>query len=185
MRRTAAVLVMTAPVSSGVLGQQDRPDLSGNWRLDSAATAAVNGAGGAPADGGGAKAICGSDIRLAQTADQLFLERQLGERSLSAAFKLDGTVTKHSILGCRVLSVSMEREVAYLGVPSDMTAKTTWNGRTLVIQTRIVGGTADVQQALTLRSDNTLLIETTTVVSGVRGRPVSVVYRKESAGTRN
>lgn len=169
----------------GVAAQQNaKPDLSGEWVLDTAATVAANGGAGAAAivptevDEGGAKAICGRAVTLAQTMDRLFIERQLGDRLLAVAFKLDGTQTRHPILGCRLLSKPMEREASYVGAPTGMAATASWSGSTLILRTTVVGGVGEVRQMLTVQPDKSLLVETTILRPSEWLRPVKAVYRK-------
>ena len=181
---TKALKVGAAALWCLAIHPQTKPDFSGNWVLDAAATAAANGGRGAgmsiPAEieEGGAKAICGRSFTLTQTTDRLFIERQLADRSLAAAFKLDGTQTKHPILACRPVSKEMEREAAYLGAPTDMTTAVVWGSSTLTLQTVVAGGSSEVRQVLAIQTDNSLLVETTILRTGESFRAVKSVYRK-------
>jgi hypothetical protein len=185
MRSTLIALgVITAVGLVAVAQGELRPDFSGRWTLDVGATTAANGGGGAGAgvpagiDEGGAKPVCGRDLTLVQTPDVLILERTLGDRSVSAAFKLNGSQTKHLIIGCRLLSKAIEREAGHVGAPTEMTAAATWSGSTLEIHTAVIGYTTKVNQSLTLGADKTLVVTTTISRPGETFRPVRAVYRR-------
>jgi hypothetical protein len=72
----------------------------------------------------------------------------------------------------------MEREAAYIEAPTDMTATAAWSGPTLTIRTAVVGGAGEVRQTLSIRTDRSLLVETTTLRPGAEFRPVKAVYRR-------
>lgn len=175
-----AVAILALSSTVGVDGRVP-PDLSGKWTLVVSAAhgrggAGANGLGAAGPDNGGAKPVCGQDVTLVQTPEVLMVQRKLGERSLAAAFRLDGTHTKHPVMGCRVLSPSMEREAGYVGAPTEMTADINWDGAKLVMRTALVGTTVETKQVLALQADGTLLVETT---SGQTPQPVRLIYRKK------
>jgi hypothetical protein len=181
----AAVILFAAGATA-----QTRPDFSGRWTSQPAATATGGGAqadaarGGAVDRGesGGRSGDMGSgwasNITITQDASRLIVEYMFFARGdmqppLKFAYALDGSETKNSVMMGRGIQTQ--------------TSKTAWDGDKLVITTAHTFThpetgqqmTSEVKQTLSLESPNSLIVETTR--SGVLGGPPSTtrtVYRK-------
>ena len=115
---TAALVAALAMVGYA----QKKPDFSGTWSVDQAATDAANASAPAtpPAGGGGGGGGMrggGGPMTIKQTADTLTIERQGRNGAQTTAYKLDGT----------------EQEIAM----GQMTikAKAKWDGDKIVVET--------------------------------------------------
>jgi hypothetical protein len=96
MQRKLALTAVLA-VALAITGYaQKKPDFSGSWTVDQAATDAANpapaggGAGGGGARGGG-RGMGAGPMTIKQTADALTIERQGPNGAMSTVYKLDGT----------------------------------------------------------------------------------------------
>src|SRR5262245_15715438 len=190
MRRMANVLSVAAVVLFAASAMaQTRPDFSGRWTSEPAATAT----GGAQADAARGGAVdrggsggrsgdmgsgWGSNITITQgasrvTVEYMFFARGDMQPPLKFAYALDGSETKNSVMMGRGIQTQ--------------TSKTAWDGDKLVITTAHTFThpetgqqmTIEVKQTLSLESPNSLIVETTR--SGVLGGPPSTtrtVYRK-------
>ena len=95
-------LAMTAAIVAAVAVSgyaQKKPDFSGTWAVDQAATDAANPAPATPPAGGGGGGGMrgggmGGPITIKQTADTLSIERQGRNGPQTAAYKLDGSETE-------------------------------------------------------------------------------------------
>ena len=79
-----------------------KPDFSGTWTLDPAASEAAAPAappawrgGGGGGRGGGRGGGLGQGGTVKQTADALTVERTMGENKVTSTYKLDGTESKN------------------------------------------------------------------------------------------
>jgi hypothetical protein len=159
----AAAVFAVATMASA----QAKPDFSGTWTLDPAASGmAAPAGGGAPGGGGGGGgrgggALGNGPATVKQTADTLTIERTQGEQKIVATYKLDGTESKNSMMGRG--GQAME---------SVSTAK--WDGPALVISTKVDmgNGPQESTQKWTVNG-STLTIETTSA----RGTQ-KMVYKK-------
>jgi hypothetical protein len=151
----AAVLAITT------LAWAQKPDFSGTWTLDPAAS--EGGAGGAPGGGGrgGGRGGLGQGGTVKQTADALTVERTVGENKITSTYKLDGSESKNSMMGRGGQAVE-----------SVSTAK--WDGPALVITTKMDMGNGPQESTQKWSvSGSTLTIETTSA----RGTQ-KMVYKK-------
>ena len=164
--KLARVGVIAAAVRAvATLAWAQKPDFSGTWTLDPAAS--EGGAGGAPGGGGGGggrgggRGGLGQGGTVKQTADALTVERTVGENKITASYKLDGSESKNSMMGRGGQAVE-----------SVSTAK--WDGPALVITTKMDmgNGPQESTQKWTV-SGSTLTIETT----NARGTQ-KMVYKK-------
>jgi hypothetical protein len=153
----AAVLAVTT------LAWAQKPDFSGTWTLDPAASegGAAPAGGGGGGRGGGRGGGLGQGGTVKQTADTLTVERTIGENKITSTYKLDGSESKNTMMGRGGQSVE-----------SVSTAK--FDGQTLVITTKMDmgNGPQESTQKWTV-SGSTLTIETT----NARGTQ-KMVYKK-------
>jgi len=186
---SALVVVLLA---AGV-NAQTRPDFSGRWTNEPAATApggsgqvdAARGSAGERGDSGRGAGRAGdmgsgwgSNITIAQDASRLTVEYVFFARGdmqppLKFVYALDGSETKNSVMMGRGIQAQ--------------TSKTAWDSARLVITTAHTFThpetgqrmTSEVKQTLSLESPTSLIVETTR--SGVLGGPPSTtrtIYRK-------
>ena len=139
MKRARIGLIATAILAVATVAWAQKPDFSGTWTPDPAASGAPAGTGG----GGGGRGP-GGPITVKQTADTLTIERQGPQGPTTQAYKLDGSETEITM--------------------GQMTAKASakWDGNKLVITTKSERG--DQTQTWSLEG-GTLTIERT----GARG----------------
>ena len=158
---TAALVAALAMVGYA----QKKPDFSGAWSVDQAATDAANASATTTAPtagggGGGGMRGGGGPMTIKQTADTLTIERQGRNGAQTTAYKLDGT----------------EQEIAM----GQMTikAKAKWDGDKIVVDTVRPGQDGNpVSTTITysLDKDGNLWTETTTA-NGTR----KTAYKKST-----
>ena len=99
MKRARIGITAAAVLAVATLAFAQKPDFSGTWTLDEAAT----GTAGAPAGGGGGGrgggALGNGPATIKQTADTLTIERTQGENKIVTTYKLDGTESKNTMMG--------------------------------------------------------------------------------------
>ena len=164
MKLARVGVIAAAVLAVATLAWAQKPDFSGTWTLDPAAS--EGGAGGAPGGGGGGgrgggRGGLGQGGTVKQTADALTVERTVGENKITSTYKLDGSESKNSMMGRGGQAVE-----------SVSTAK--WDGPALVITTKMDmgNGPQESTQKWTV-SGSTLTIETT----NARGTQ-KMVYKK-------
>jgi len=165
MKLARVGVIAAAVLAVATLAWAQKPDFSGTWTLDPAAS--EGGAGGAPGGGGGGggrgggRGGLGQGGTVKQTADALTVERTMGENKVTSTYKLDGSESKNTMMGRGGNSVE-----------SVSTAK--WDGPSLVITTKMDmgNGPQESTQKWTV-SGSTLTIETT----NARGTQ-KMVYKK-------
>ena len=141
MKLARVGIIATAVLAVAAMAFAQKPDFSGTWTLDEAATGAPAG-GGCGGRGGGGLGMGGT---VKQTADTLTVERTFGDNKITANYKLDGSESKNTMMGRggqQVESVS--------------TAK--WDGAKLTINTK--AGENESTQVWSV-AGNVLTIETT------------------------
>ena len=82
-------IIAAAVLAVATLSFAQKPDFSGTWTLDEAASGGGGGRGGVLGNGGSVK----------QTADTLTVERMAGENKITATYKLDGSESKNTMMG--------------------------------------------------------------------------------------
>ena len=165
MKLARVGVIAAAVLAVATLAWAQKPDFSGTWTLDPAAS--EGGAGGAPGGGGGGggrgggRGGLGQGGTVKQTADALTVERTMGENKVTSTYKLDGSESKNTMMGRGGQSVE-----------SVSTAK--WDGPSLVITTKMDMGNGPQETTQRWTVDgNTLTIETT----NARGTQ-KMVYKK-------
>ena len=164
MKLARVGVIAAAILAVATLAWAQKPDFSGTWTLDPAASeggAAPGGGGGGGGRGGGRGGGLGQGGTVKQTADALTVERTIGENKITSTYKLDGSESKNTMMGRGGQSVE-----------AVSTAK--WDGQTLVITTKtdMGGGPMETTQKWAV-SGSTLTIETT----NARGTQ-KMVYKK-------
>lgn len=159
MRRLAVTTVCAIALATAVYAQK-KPDFSGTWLIDQAASNAAG--GGAPASGASARGagMGAAGIVIKQTADAITIQSGT-TGGLSYTYKLDG----------------VEREVTAGRVALKALSK--WEGDKLVIEQTRAGADGTPLKTTTtysLDKDGNLWTETTTP-GGVR----KIAYKKKPA----
>lgn len=149
MKRAGIGVIATAILAVATIAWAQKPDFSGTWTLDPAASGAT-GTGGGERQGGGRG--MGGPMTVKQTADTLTIERQGRQGTTTQVYKLDGSET----------DITMGQGTAK--------ASARWDGDKLVITTKTERGESTQTWSM---ADGTLTIEST----GGRG-PSKRVYKK-------
>jgi hypothetical protein len=156
MRLARVGVIAAAVLAVATLAWAQKPDFSGTWTLDPAAS--EGGAGGAPGGGGGGRGGgrggLGQGGTVKQTADTLTVERSIGENKITSTYKLDGSESKNTMMGRGGNSVESVSTAKWDGPslvittkmdmgngPQESTQKWTVNGSTLTIETTNARGT--------------------------------------------
>ena len=158
MKLARVGVIAAAILAVATLAWAQKPDFSGTWTLDPAAS--EGGAGGAPGGGGGGggrgggRGGLGQGGTVKQTADALTVERTMGENKVTSTYKLDGSENKNSMMGRGGQSVEVVSTAKWDGPslvittkmdmgngPQESTQKWTVNGSTLTIETTNARGT--------------------------------------------
>ena len=158
MKLARVGVIAAAVLAVATLAWAQKPDFSGTWTLDPAAS--EGGAGGAPGGGGGGggrgggRGGLGQGGTVKQTADALTVERTVGENKITATYKLDGSESKNSMMGRGGQAVESVSTAKWDGPslvittkmdmgngPQESTQKWTVNGSTLTIETTNARGT--------------------------------------------
>ncbi len=157
MKRSVLVTIGLALLVGAVAFAQAKPDFSGTWAPDPAAEA---GAGARGARGGGM--MGGGPMTVTQTANELIVERTMGQATIKMVYKLDGTESVN--------------EMAGRGAAMKSTSVAKWDGARLVITTKSEGRQGPVERVQTwyLNPDGTLTIEQ----PGQGGEVRKTVYKK-------
>jgi hypothetical protein len=165
MKLARVGVIAAAVLAVATLAWAQKPDFSGTWTLDPAASA--GGAGGAPGGGGGGggrgggRGGLGQGGTVKQTADTLTVERTIGENKITSTYKLDGSESKNTMMGRG-------------GQTMEAVSTAKFDGPTLVITTKVDmgNGPQESTQRWTV-SGGMLTIETT----NARGTQ-KMVYKK-------
>jgi hypothetical protein len=158
MKLARVGVIAAAVLAVATLAWAQKPDFSGTWTLDPAAS--EGGAGGAPGGGGGGggrgggRGGLGQGGTVKQTADALTVERTMGENKVTSTYKLDGSESKNTMMGRGGNSVESVSTAKWDGPslvittkmdmgngPQESTQKWTVNGSTLTIETTNARGT--------------------------------------------
>jgi hypothetical protein len=142
MKRTATIVTAVALALAVGLAAQGKTNFSGTWKRDASKSDAPMGRGGA---------MMGDvTLTIAQTATELTVDRQMGQMSQKAVYKLDGTESTNPG-----------------GRGGEVKSKAAWDGAKLVIdstQTMSMGGnemTITSKDTWELAADGTLTVTTT------------------------
>lgn len=162
-RMTAAFTVAAAVVLSASLFAQAKPNFSGKWTVDAEKTAAAMPAG-APAGGGGGRGggggMGGGAITITMDAASLKTEQAMGDMTMAATFKLDGSESKN---------MGMGRGGA---AGAEQVSKATIEGNKVVIKTT----TANGEQVTSWYMDGDWLVRERTTQNGA----MKTYYKKAS-----
>jgi hypothetical protein len=149
MKLARVGVIAAAVLAVATLAWAQKPDFSGTWTLDPAASDQPAGGGGGGGGRGGGRGGLGQGGTVKQTADALTVERMVGENKITATYKLDGSESKNSMMGRGGAAVE-----------SVSTAK--WDGPSLVITTKMDMGNGPQESTQKWSvSGSTLTIETT------------------------
>ena len=159
MKRARVGVMAAVFLAAASMAFAQKPDFSGTWALDPAASGMEGGGGGRGGRGG----LGPGPATVKQTADALTIERTMGDNKVTTTYKLDGSESKNTMMGRG--GQAME---------SVSTAK--WDGAKLVITSKsdMGGQTFESTQTWSLAGD-ALTIET----SNARGTQKRV-YKKTS-----
>ncbi len=150
MKRLLLFVTVVALALAGTAFAQAKPDFSGTWALDTAKS---------DQGGMGGRGGMGGPMTIKQTANELTIERKMGENTMSSTYKLDGSES---------VNKTMRGE-------SKSTAK--WDGSKLAIKTSMEtpNGTFESTSTYSLSADGK---ELTVVQSSQRGERKQV-YTKQ------
>ena len=109
-RARIGILAAAVFAVAAVAFAQAKPDFSGTWTLDDAASgmaappagappAGAPGGGGGGGGRGGGGSLGNGPATVKQTADALTIERTMGENKVVMTYKLDGTESKNTMPG--------------------------------------------------------------------------------------
>lgn len=158
MKRSVLLTIGLALLVGAVAFAQAKPDFSGTWAPDPAAAEAGGGARGARGAG-----MMGGPMTVTQTANELTVERTMGQNAVKTVYKLDGTESVNEMAGRG-------------GAATKSTSVAKWDGTKLVITTKSEGRQGPVERVQTwyLNPDGTLTIEQ----PGQGGAVRKTVYKK-------
>jgi len=153
MKRSVLLTLGLALLVGAVAFAQAKPDFSGTWTVDPST---------APAAGARAGGMMGGPMKVAQTANELTVERTMGENTVKSVYKLDGTESVNEMMGRGGM------------VKQASVAK--WDGAKLLITTKMEGpqGPTERTQTWYLEAGN-LVIEQP---GGRDGAVRKTVYKK-------
>ena len=119
--------IAAAVLAMATLSFAQKPDFSGTWTLDEAASGTAGGGGGGGRGGG-----LGMGGTVKQTADALMVERMMGDNKVTASYKLDGTESKNTMMGRGGQSMEAVSTVKFDGGKMIITSKVGENDSTQV-----------------------------------------------------
>jgi hypothetical protein len=96
MKLARVGIIATAVLAVATMAFAQKPDFSGTWTLDEAASGAPAGGGGG---GGGRGGGLGMGATVKQTGDALTVERTFGDNKITSTYKLDGSESKNTMMG--------------------------------------------------------------------------------------
>jgi hypothetical protein len=99
MKVARVAVIAAAILAVATMASAQKPDFSGTWTLDPAASGApAGGGGGGGGRGGGRGGILGmGPSTVKQSATDLVVESTMGENKVTRTYKLDGTESKNTI----------------------------------------------------------------------------------------
>ncbi len=94
-------VIAAAILAVATMAWAQKPDFSGTWTLDPAASGApAGGGGGGGGRGGGRGGILGmGPSTVKQTATDLTVESTMGDNKVTRTYKLDGSESKNTVMG--------------------------------------------------------------------------------------
>lgn len=164
MKLARVGVIAAAVLAVATLAWAQKPDFSGTWTLDPAASdqPAAGGGGGGGGRGGGRGGILGmGPATVKQSATELVVESTMGDNKVTRTYKLDGSESKNSVMGRG-------------GQPMESVSTAKFDGAKLVIVTKQQMGdqAVEITEAWTV-SGSTLTVESTSA-RGTQKR----VYKK-------
>jgi hypothetical protein len=157
MKRARTGLIAAAILAVASVAFAQKPDFSGTWTLDPAASGMAGAPGGGAPGGGGA---LGQGATVKQTADAITITRTMGDQTITTTYKLDGTESKNTMTTGRGTFES--------------TATAKWEGNTLVVTTKQDMGNGPVETTQRWTVDGSTLTVENTNARGTQKR----VYKK-------
>ena len=161
MRRAVAT-VLAVMMTTVFLAAQAKPNFAGTWTLDETKSTMPQ-MGGGP--GGGRGGGAARSITVKQTDAELNRESQMGERTMTRVYKLDGSETVNST------------------PRGDTKSKSHWEGATLVTEStsEMQGPSGSVtivsKETMSLDAEGNLVIETN-AKTPMGDRTTKLVYKK-------
>jgi len=152
MKLARVGVIAAAVLAVATLAWAQKPDFSGTWTLDPAASdqPAGGGGGGGGGRGGGRGGILGmGPTTVKQSATELVVESTMGDNKVTRTYKLDGSESKNSVMGRG-------------GQPMESVSTAKFDGAKLVIVSKQQMGDQAVEttEAWTV-SGSTLTVEST------------------------
>ncbi len=120
-------MIAAAVLAVATLSFAQKPDFSGTWTADEAASGTAGGGGGGGRGGGGGLGMGGT---VKQTADTLTVERTMGDNKVTSTYKLDGSESKNTMMGRGGQSMEAVSTVKFDGSKMIITSKVGENENT-------------------------------------------------------
>lgn len=92
-------VIAAAILAVATLAWAQKPDFSGTWTLDPAASGAPAGGGGGGGRGGRGGILGMGPATVKQTAADLTVESTMGDNKVTRTYKLDGSESKNTVMG--------------------------------------------------------------------------------------
>ena len=156
-------VIAAASLAVATMAWAQKPDFSGTWTLDPAASGApAGGGGGGGGRGGGRGGILGmGPSTVKQSATDLVVESTMGENKVTRTYKLDGSESKNSVMGRG-------------GQPMESVSVAKWDGAKLSIVTKQSMGDQTFETTEVWSVDGSTLTVESTSARGTTKR----VYKK-------
>lgn len=160
--KRAVVMGLAVLMAAALVAAQGKPNFSGSWTLDEAKSTMPQ-MGGGP--GGGRGGMMARAITVKQTDAELTRETQMGERTTTRVYKLDGSESVNST------------------PRGDVKSKSRWEGAALVTDSvsemQGPNGAMTIQstEKLSLDAEGNLVVETTSKTP-MGERTTKLVYKK-------
>jgi hypothetical protein len=124
-------IIAAAILAVATMAWAQKPDFSGTWTLDPAASGAPAGGGGGGGGRGGRGGILGmGPTTVKQTATELTVESTMGDNKVTRTYKLDGTESKNTVMGRGGNQMEQLSVAKWDGARLNIVTKSTFNDQT-------------------------------------------------------
>jgi hypothetical protein len=163
MKLARVGVIAAAILAVATLAWAQKPDFSGTWTLDPAATGTAGAGGGGGGGGrGGRGGILGmGPTTVKQTATDLTVETTMGDQKVTRSYKLDGSESKNTMMGRG-------------GQTMEAVSTAKWDGAKLNIVSKMAMGDQTIETSEVWTVDGSTLTVESTNARGTQKR----VYKK-------
>jgi hypothetical protein len=124
-------IIAAAILAVATMAWAQKPDFSGTWTLDPAASGAPAGGGGGGGGRGGRGGILGmGPTTVKQSATELTVESTMGDNKVTRTYKLDGTESKNTVMGRGGNQMEQLSVAKWDGARLNIVTKSTFNDQT-------------------------------------------------------